>query len=388
MPSGDDSQGSTSIPSINITVEVPADTSNLHLPSSLPSPSSGLLSPHSPNAHGPLSPAPSDISETSSVPPSPTLSTYSDNAHFLSSLQLRENRPEEKSGLSSLGLLEPGGISSHRRKGSIATSMTDVESDLRHVPSTTTSVTHVDYYAPSVSDLHTADEADEKKREGTRSMEEDKREGEEAEPHQTAALETELPQDEGIDPAPFHFKPYQLAYMLDPKNVDTLVSLGGIDGMLHGLGAHAEHGLSTKDVSLEKEDEGAGLGASHRHDSEKTRKSSTEGRGNLPEIVLTEPSGKLASPLKDKEVFGATLEDRRRVFGENVLPTRVTKTLLQLMWLALKDKVLVRHFNALNSFIFFILNLSGIIINCSCSVVGFGVFPGFWHSAAKWRPSC
>lgn len=35
------------------------------------------------------------------------------------------------------------------------------------------------------------------------------------------------------------------------------------------------------------------------------------------------------------------LVDRRVVYGRNVLASRVTKTLLQLMWLALKDKVLV-----------------------------------------------
>ncbi len=35
------------------------------------------------------------------------------------------------------------------------------------------------------------------------------------------------------------------------------------------------------------------------------------------------------------------LADRRAVYGRNVLPSRASKTLLQLMWLALKDKVLV-----------------------------------------------
>ena len=45
---------------------------------------------------------------------------------------------------------------------------------------------------------------------------------------------------------------------------------------------------------------------------------------------------------KGGEAFSASLEDRRRVFGENVLPSRKTKSLLSLMWLALKDKVLVR----------------------------------------------
>ena len=40
----------------------------------------------------------------------------------------------------------------------------------------------------------------------------------------------------------------------------------------------------------------------------------------------------------------ASLKERRRVFGENVLPQRANKSLLALMRFALKDKVLVRNF--------------------------------------------
>ncbi|EIW84082.1 calcium-translocating P-type ATPase [Coniophora puteana RWD-64-598 SS2] len=39
--------------------------------------------------------------------------------------------------------------------------------------------------------------------------------------------------------------------------------------------------------------------------------------------------------------FTALMSERKRVFGENVLPRRETKSLIALMWLALKDKVLV-----------------------------------------------
>ena len=45
--------------------------------------------------------------------------------------------------------------------------------------------------------------------------------------------------------------------------------------------------------------------------------------------------------MEDGPAFNAPIDERRRVYGENVLPTRKTKSLLQLMWLALKDKVLV-----------------------------------------------
>ncbi|PPQ77122.1 hypothetical protein CVT25_010816 [Psilocybe cyanescens] len=338
MAHGDEESG---IPSINITVDVPAN-SNPHVSSSLP-PSSGLLSPNSPsNPYGPPSPSPSDISDLSSIPPSPTLSNHS--GHFPTTVQLRENRPEDKSGLSSLGLLDPG-LATHNRKASNATSMTDVESDFRHVPSTTTSVTHVDYYpaSPTHSEKRSreseSDNSKSEKKKGKKSKKDDK----DSEPTMTTH-QLELSQDEAIDPAPFRFKPYQLAHILDPKNLDALKSFGGIDGLLRGLGTDAERGLSSTDASTQAGDHHHHLsGASHKKESHEQEARHSSDPEKLPEIVLTEPSGKLASPTEsdDGSAITATLADRRRVFGENLLPTRISKTLLQLMWTAMKDKVLI-----------------------------------------------
>jgi len=44
-----------------------------------------------------------------------------------------------------------------------------------------------------------------------------------------------------------------------------------------------------------------------------------------------------------EDVYKASIEDWKRIFGQNIVPQRASKTLLQLMWLALKDKVLVRR---------------------------------------------
>ena len=90
--------GGREIPSINITTEFPSD-SPTHSHQVL---SSGLLSPYSPTYSPPLSVL--DLLDPDS-PPSPTLSNHS--GRFPSTLQLRDNKPEEKSGLSSLGLLNP-----------------------------------------------------------------------------------------------------------------------------------------------------------------------------------------------------------------------------------------------------------------------------------------
>ena len=227
--------------------------------------------------------------------------------------------------------------------GSDATSVTDVESvDYRHVSSATTSFTHFDD-APASSKKKSfeippsQDEKDaEKKEKASKKKAKKGDEVDNAQPAQTAH-EILLSQDEAIDPAPFTFKPYQLAHMLDPKSMSILASFGGVDGLLRGLGVRADHGLSSSAARSSK----GGHGHSRRHH---TNHDSQEHIEKLPDIILTEPSGETAPTVADDGApFGATLDDRKRVFGENVLPTRISKTLLQLMWLALQDKVLVRR---------------------------------------------
>ncbi|KAF9565395.1 calcium-translocating P-type ATPase [Agrocybe pediades] len=201
-------------------------------------------------------------------------------------------------------------------------SMTDVESDYREKP------------------IGDSDSGHGKgKGKGKEKKDKPKKGKKDEEPTQTTHQQ-ELSQDEAMDPAPFRFKPYALAHSLDPKSYETLESFGGIKGLLRGLGTDEFRGLSSKDEGGQHSKLGAGLGASHRHDSEKQR-ASMDVKEKVPELVLTDPEGKHGSPTDDGAAFSATLSDRRRVFGENLLPTRVSKTLLQLMWAAMKDKVLI-----------------------------------------------
>jgi Ca2+-transporting ATPase len=360
-----DSNDNHAIPSINITTDssTPAliiSPNVNHNVSTLQSPvSPGLLSPISYNPRssydGPPSPTFSDISDTPSAlttPPSPTLSNHS-SVHFQSSLALRDNKPEQKSGMSSLGLLNADDAStsglSHHRKLSNATfsSMTETEgdhahlSDLRHVKSNATSFTHVDSHSVSRGSHKKTDSQEVEYQERKPKMKgEHDTDGE----HQTTH-QKELAQDEAVDCTPFAFKPFQLAHMLDPKSVEMLASFGGTDGLLRGLGTSADHGLKSPPRRTETVSEkgepgvlGAGQGVSHRHDPEK-------GGGNdtlVPQIMLTEPNGGISSPTEGEHPAAqATFEDRRRVYGENILPQRASKTLLQLMWMALKDKVLI-----------------------------------------------
>jgi Ca2+-transporting ATPase len=157
----------------------------------------------------------------------------------------------------------------------------------------------------------------------------------------------ELEQDmEDANPAPYAFKPYDLASMLDPKNLEALEARGGVEELLKGLGTNRTRGLDRRAL-LEMENDspeagrgddqpGAGLGASQRHERD-------EEMGTVPGIVVTAPDGE--GDTKGGEGTGpaytASIDERRRVYGHNVLPHRATKSLLALMWLALKDKVLV-----------------------------------------------
>ena len=118
-----------------------------------------------------------------------------------------------------------------------------------------------------------------------------------------------------------------------------MAAFGGTEDLIRGLGTHSERGLSTK--SDASNDKGAGEGSSHRHESEKRSEDLNE---KVPDIVLT--NGQQAAPpvADDGKTVSATMEDRKRVYGTNTLPTRVSKTLFQLMVAAFKDRVLVSFF--------------------------------------------
>jgi len=365
------------VPSIHISTEFsspsdPVSPSHNHVQSGLLSPARHNFSPSSPTA--------SDLSDAGSIPPSPTLSSHSTN--YATTLILRDNKPDEKFGAS--GHLEPAGISTQRRTSN-ATSISDTDGEtfrsatIQYISSAATSATNVDLsvsenQTPSVPPVDNKDKSRKKKKTGDSADD------------SLTAHQRELAQDESIDPSPFRFKPFQLAHLLDPKSFQTLVAFGGIDGIIRGLGTHAERGLTTE-PSTEKPRLGAGEGVSNRHDSEKALQSPSSGAGEMsekvPNITLTEPSGNDATPTSgdDDTPHTGTMGDRRRVYGENILPTRISKTLLQLMAAAMKDKVLVC--NGFSWLAFGVPRLtywSDPAFRCRCDFFSSRPFPRFWHT--------
>jgi Ca2+-transporting ATPase len=111
-----------------------------------------------------------------------------------------------------------------------------------------------------------------------------------------------------------------LASLLDPKNLDALQVFGSIDTLLDGLGTDHLWGLTLTGTA------GAGVGTSQRH--------------NWQPLSVATPHDRLEVQVSDNP-HTALIDDRKRVFGDNVLPQRTSKSLLALMWLALQDKVLV-----------------------------------------------
>jgi Ca2+-transporting ATPase len=160
--------------------------------------------------------------------------------------------------------------------------------------------------------------------------------------------ETDTGSDTTQNVHPFAFKPLQLASMVDSKSLETLESMGGVDALLRGLGTHPTHGLSTE----------PGLG--HIASPDPTLQSftmshATEKDPPKPDVMTTSSAGEPqglqntvslggdvpAEVQSSEEVYRTSIKDRQRIFGRNVLPRLPSKSLLQLMWFELKDKVLV-----------------------------------------------
>lgn len=252
------------------------------------------------------------------TPPSPTLTNsssvhFSDAAHDAphspttaqrSTLALRDNQPGRDSGRETLQVIgENGSTARHNRMSSVGTVSSagggehDEKRGLQNVVSTG-GETLVDNGSSSSSAAEAVEEKDPKKmsrKEKKEAKAEKKKRGEFA----SSRLD---PETDTTDPTPFKEKPAVLAMMVDPKSLEELEKIGGTQGLLAGLGVDPKRGLST------------------------TAAGAPRGSGDMG------GSG---------PQWSADLEKRREIYGKNELPQRKGKTLLQLMWMAFQDKILV-----------------------------------------------
>ena len=165
----------------------------------------------------------------------------------------------------------------------------------------------------------------------------------------------------GCTNSPFAFTTEQLAKLHDPKDLNLLKSMGGLEGLCLGLRTDLHQGLSQEEdvvdghVTLEEvqhtlemhhrgfvvptlatksrdHDENGQVStkiyhAQDEHSTEDRVPSSNTRRG-----ILSSTNSQRSPKL---------FRDRRRVFGENRILARKPKNIFQLMWLALHDKILV-----------------------------------------------
>ncbi|KAN0138924.1 calcium-translocating P-type ATPase [Lactarius tabidus] len=336
-----------------------------------------------------------DTSPAPSLDTPPTLFVHSSGSiqvRWANSVVLRDNL-EEHDGLSSLGLLAPPSRG-HRRKSSTATvssigsSFTDrdtedssglghslVRSGQSNAPSTPSSPTnaHIDIASdiprPSSSASFFKRTA-QRVRHPSPSPSGDTDMGSNTTQHDSVQrgdnADVNRKGDELVRPAvlvlkqeadlnlkPFSFKPLQLAGLVDPKSLESLESLGGVEGLLHGLEVHRLRGLSSRLTPPSP------TGSPDPATTNAVTPFGTEMSQPKPNVMITSPTGvpeglqsivslgggssvgRPASVKFSAAAYEATIEDRQRICGQNILTQRPSKSLLRLMWLALQDKVIV-----------------------------------------------
>jgi Ca2+-transporting ATPase len=270
-----------------------SDASRLPLGhATLPADNQGFLSLPTPilrSARNSLDAFGSATSDTSSLqpPPSPTLSARSSGSiRFATSTALRDNNPDEHDALSSLNLLAPPSRR-HHRKGSVGTvssvgsssterdiednqsfRLSPVRSAQSDAPSTLPSptYTHVDPGPDVISRPSSAASFFRKTlhrvRRGSPSPSGETDTGSDTTRSETQKGDSadvkrkgpeiarppllDLKQEADLDVHPFAFKPLQLASLVDPKSLEALEGMGGVDALLRGLGTRPTHGISTK----------------------------------------------------------------------------------------------------------------------------------------------
>jgi Ca2+-transporting ATPase len=129
----------------------------------------------------------------------------------------------------------------------------------------------------------------------------------------------------------FAFAPGQLSKLLNPKSLDAFYALGGLTGLEKGLRTDRNAGLSTDETTLDgtvKFEDVAPKG---------TPKYGSNG-DTVP--VAKGDNVNPAIPPPAHHTTGQ-FADRKRIFRDNTLPEKKSKSLLELAWITYNDKILI-----------------------------------------------
>ena len=127
----------------------------------------------------------------------------------------------------------------------------------------------------------------------------------------------------------FAFSPGQLGKLLNPKDYAVFHALGGLDGIEKGLRTDRFAGLSVDETQLD--------GTVSFANATSAAKDIVSGKAP-PRRALTRSSTSFASK---KEISEDAYYDRKRIFKDNYLPEKKSKSIFALAWLAFNDKVII-----------------------------------------------
>jgi P-type Ca2+ transporter type 2C len=158
-----------------------------------------------------------------------------------------------------------------------------------------------------------------------------------------------------------------LTELHDPKSIKFLREIGGTSGLILGLRTNANQGLSTDEsvlrghIGMEDVLNAARerqLRELSRQDSYSQRSKPSENLSTLSFTSKSRLTGDNVGPNDEQLLHPpsvirrmstvtlggtkrSTFYDRRRIFSVNRIPQRKSKTIFQLMWSIIQDKVLV-----------------------------------------------
>ena len=125
----------------------------------------------------------------------------------------------------------------------------------------------------------------------------------------------------------FAFSPGQLNKLINPKSMSAFHALGGLAGLEKGLRTNCHSGLSLDELQLD---------GTLSFDS--AVNSAAAEYGDMKPVKRSTTTGTMGSA---KEGRNDAYADRKRVFKDNRLPERKSKTIWALAWMAYNDKVLI-----------------------------------------------
>jgi Ca2+-transporting ATPase len=124
----------------------------------------------------------------------------------------------------------------------------------------------------------------------------------------------------------FAFSPGQLSKLLNPKSLDALYALGGLAGLEKGLRTNRDTGLSVDETTID------GAVTFEEVAPKGTPKYGANG-DTLP-VLKEESAASAASGPAPTHNAGSEFADRKRIFRDNRLPEKKSKSLLQLAWIS------------------------------------------------------